>query len=143
MKCIKCDGNDRCQIHHIDGDFRNCLVENLQSLCHECHLEYHVINGKRKGIKMSPSTVVEVNITLEQFGTLIKMGVVSPRIVTDTTKPRRKNRMNKSWNKHEDEMVINAVKSSDSRTNAFKNLSTTLGRTTLAIEKRYYSKLSR
>ena len=44
-KCEKCGwgevnestGKIPLQVHHIDGDYRNCIEENLQVLCPNCH----------------------------------------------------------------------------------------------------------
>ncbi len=36
-KCMVCEGNNRLQVHHIDYNKRNCVIENLVTLCVSCH----------------------------------------------------------------------------------------------------------
>jgi 5-methylcytosine-specific restriction protein A len=39
--CVECEVKDIIEpatdVHHIDGNNRNNVEENLQSLCHQCH----------------------------------------------------------------------------------------------------------
>lgn len=36
-------------LHHIDGNFRNNKLENLQLLCHNCHAQTPNYGNKNKG----------------------------------------------------------------------------------------------
>jgi len=47
-KCQKC-GKKAILIHHIDGNWKNNVYNNLISLCNKCHLNLHrpVISGKK------------------------------------------------------------------------------------------------
>jgi 5-methylcytosine-specific restriction endonuclease McrA len=37
--CVSCGSTERLEIHHIDRNRNNNDAENLQILCHSCHLE--------------------------------------------------------------------------------------------------------
>jgi hypothetical protein len=40
-KCTRCDSTMRLETHHIDGDWSNNAIENLDTLCRPCHKEHH------------------------------------------------------------------------------------------------------
>ena len=39
--CDHCGTIKNICIHHIDGDYKNNNIENLQALCKSCHHKYH------------------------------------------------------------------------------------------------------
>jgi len=39
--CVLCESEERVEAHHIDGDRRNNQVDNLISVCKECHSDIH------------------------------------------------------------------------------------------------------
>lgn len=60
--CSKCgcdgswlDGKISLELHHIDGDNRNNLLENLEYLCPNCHALTSNYRGKNKGINKNKS----------------------------------------------------------------------------------------
>ena len=40
-KCQICFDNLKLQIHHLDGDKKNNKINNLITLCYECHRKLH------------------------------------------------------------------------------------------------------
>lgn len=40
-KCEECGDDDRLVVHHIDRNRNNNLLNNLVTLCHECHWDKH------------------------------------------------------------------------------------------------------
>ena len=36
------------EVHHIDGDPANCAEENLEPLCHRCHLHAHAAAREKR-----------------------------------------------------------------------------------------------
>lgn len=44
-KCAHCDGWEHVQIHHIDRDPGNNVLENLVPLCIWCHIAEHPHNA--------------------------------------------------------------------------------------------------
>jgi 5-methylcytosine-specific restriction protein A len=48
-KCTRCDhdgSQSRLGVHHIDRDKRNQAPENLEVLCHSCHMQEHAKAGE-------------------------------------------------------------------------------------------------
>lgn len=41
FRCTCCESQKRLHIHHMDENRRNNHVNNLMTLCSECHLFYH------------------------------------------------------------------------------------------------------
>ena len=39
--CEICDGTEKLDAHHKDGNIKNNSPENLQTLCHQCHMKLH------------------------------------------------------------------------------------------------------
>ena len=39
--CARCGAYERIEIHHKDQDISNNLIENLQPLCRQCHIDLH------------------------------------------------------------------------------------------------------
>ena len=40
-KCEICGNGEKIEVHHIDGDRYNNVIENLIPVCHECHNKIH------------------------------------------------------------------------------------------------------
>ena len=55
--CVKC-GRKGLDVHHIDKDKTNNKEENLITLCHKCHMEFH--SKGRKHAKYQPEEWVEI-----------------------------------------------------------------------------------
>jgi len=39
--CEMCGSTKRLDVHHRDGNIKNNALENLQTLCHTCHMKWH------------------------------------------------------------------------------------------------------
>lgn len=39
--CRKCGKENASDVHHIDGDHTNNVLDNLERLCRSCHLRHH------------------------------------------------------------------------------------------------------
>ena len=48
--CEACGSQMNLQVHHVDGDYRNNAMENLQTLCESCHHSWHARHQVR-GLK--------------------------------------------------------------------------------------------
>lgn len=55
--CSICGESKKIDIHHIDGDYNNNSLDNLQPLCRSCHTKIHktkvvcmICGGKHKGL---------------------------------------------------------------------------------------------
>jgi hypothetical protein len=46
--CSVCGETERVHAHHIDGDRSHNVVENLDALCHWCHVAIHAIRNLKK-----------------------------------------------------------------------------------------------
>lgn len=46
-KCVECGKKEELVIHHIDYDKTNCEMDNLITLCKECHYKTIGDNGDR------------------------------------------------------------------------------------------------
>ncbi len=46
--CARCGGLDKPQLHHINGEWRDYQIANLQFYCHSCHLDDHHGNWQIK-----------------------------------------------------------------------------------------------
>lgn len=46
-KCSLCGKNDYLEVHHKDENWSNNSIDNLQVLCHPCHMKHHWRNGKK------------------------------------------------------------------------------------------------
>ena len=62
--CESCGLTRRLHVHHIDGDFTNESLSNLQTLCTHCHNFWHALL-ERHGLKPAepmPSLLGEVSL---------------------------------------------------------------------------------
>ena len=57
-RCVDCDSRRFTEIHHINGNPRDCHLDNLITLCKKCHIHRHVVlnnglnsNGTRSRYK--------------------------------------------------------------------------------------------
>jgi len=41
QKCSLCSRKDKLLVHHIDGDWKNNVLENLMIVCRGCHNRIH------------------------------------------------------------------------------------------------------
>ena len=75
--CGCCGGKDRLAIHHVNEDWTDGRLENLQTLCAHCHQQWHGLHRKL-GIKtfmpMPPLASLSVS-----FYTRIRWGNYDPR----------------------------------------------------------------
>ena len=44
-RCESCGCRQKLDIHHVDGDWKNNSADNLQVLCHSCHMKLHWRQG--------------------------------------------------------------------------------------------------
>lgn len=141
MKCSECNKTDRCQIHHIDEDFRNCQIENLQSLCHLCHFTHkngNVRHTNRKANIMS----VENSITLTVPGYTV---TITPLIKSNEVVKlyRGKGSRGDNWTDREINMLKIELQSSSNKSQVFKSVAKKLGRSTSAVSSYFYKVMQR
>lgn len=54
-KCEDCDATDNLRVHHLDKNRHNNRLDNLKTLCHDCHWNYHRDRKAwNKGLKTGP-----------------------------------------------------------------------------------------
>jgi hypothetical protein len=41
--CEECGKPDALDVHHVDGNHANNLVENLKRICRSCHMKAHAV----------------------------------------------------------------------------------------------------
>src|SRR3990167_4360396 len=46
--CERCGGTTGLHVHHKDGNWKNDILENLETLCSSCHLKDHWQNGRHR-----------------------------------------------------------------------------------------------
>ena len=44
--CETCGTKQNIEVHHLDGNIRNNTAKNTQTLCHSCHMRWHLILRK-------------------------------------------------------------------------------------------------
>lgn len=64
--CELCNSRDDLTIHHKDLDYRNNIIDNLQTLCRECHEDLHG-NKPRERKKAVKKWFREEHILLERY----------------------------------------------------------------------------
>jgi predicted HTH transcriptional regulator len=65
-ECQRCGSNDEIEVHHRDRNRSNNSPENLEVLCHECHMdEHHEERSERASLHETPAEELVLDILKE------------------------------------------------------------------------------
>ena len=91
-QCVKCGSAENLVLHHIDGNDKHNNIDNLVTLCSNCHLDLHrpKIGTRRRSERVN--SVLEYykkhpNVTLSSIG---KVFGVTPQRIHQIVKAEKK-----------------------------------------------------
>lgn len=93
MKCYRCGSSNLCDINHKTVDWRICTIEDLESLCRTCHLEFH--KNERMETQMSTHIIFE-DLVVAIHPETGKRGFFRTMIVDVSNKKTPKNKTQKT-----------------------------------------------